>query len=199
MTVSFELWNALVSTATLLVVLATALAALRQIRHLRLQTTLAGLLKVLDDWRDPEFQAWLAYVRHDLPVALADPAYLDDLDGPVDRRKHPELHVCDWYEQVGSYMKFGLLDERVMMDVSSSSCNVIWAGIEPVITRMRRTRGDVLYENFEYMAARGILYQRAHANGTYPRGTPRVAELGGAASYGKPLRAGTEPAASESS
>ncbi len=184
MTLDLGLWNALVSTATLLVVAATAIAALRQIRHLRAQNTLAGLLKVLDDWRDPEFQRWLAFVRHELPNRINDPAFMDELDGRVDRSRHPELYICDWYEQVGSFLKHGLLDERVMMDVSSSSCNATWAALEPVSARMRRTRSNALYENFEYMAARGVLFERAHPGGCYPKDTPRLAELGGAHVYG---------------
>jgi hypothetical protein len=70
--------------------------------------------------------------------------------------------VCDWYEQLGSYIKYGLIDEEVMLDVSASSTNAAWAALEPVIRRMRRTRSEALYENFEYYVARGVLFQRAH-------------------------------------
>jgi hypothetical protein len=196
--VDFTVWNALVSTATLLVVAATAIAALRQIRQLRAQNTLAGLLKVLDDWRDPEFQAAWRFVRVELPDKLRDPAFVEDLDNPpIDRVKHRELVLCDWYEQVGSYMKHRLLDETIMLDVSSSSCNTAWHAVEPVITRLRSTRSNSLYENFEYMAVRGILYERAHPNGSYPRDTPRIAEIGGPAAYGKPIQRAAEAPSTE--
>jgi len=195
LTLDYSLWNAVVSTATLLVVAGAAFAALRQIRHLRAQTTLAGLLKVLDDWRDPEFQRIVSYVRNELPQKVQDPAFLEDLDHVLDHAKHPELAVGEWFEQIGSYMKHGLLDERIMMDVASSSSNTMWQALAPVVGRMRRTRGDALWENFEYMAARGVLFQRAHPNGCYPRNTPRMAELGGAHAYGRPV----ESAAPESS
>jgi hypothetical protein len=177
LTIDYSLWNAIVSTVTLLVVAGAAVAALRQIRQLRAQTTLAGLLKVLDDWRDPEFQRVMRYVRVELPAKLRDPEFLAELDGPIDAVRHPEIHICSWYEQIGSYMKHGLLDANVMLDVSSSSCYAAWKDLEPVIMRMRRTRGDALYENFEYMAARGILFQRANPDGCYPRTIPRIAQL----------------------
>jgi hypothetical protein len=197
LTLDYSLWNALVSTATLLVVAGAAFAALRQIRQLRAQTTLAGLLKVLDDWRDPEFQRVMSYVRNELPQKVQDPAFLEELDHALDPVKHPEIAICSWYEQIGSYMKHGLLDERIMMDVASSSSNTMWHALQPVVERMRRTRGDALYENFEYMAARGVLFQRAHPNGCYPRDTPRMAEFGGAHAYGRPVEtpaAETSPA-----
>jgi hypothetical protein len=183
MTTDFALWNAVVSTVTLLVVAGTAFAALRQIRHLQGQTTLAGMLKVLDDWRDPEFQRIMSYVRNELPQKAQDPEFLEDLDHAVDLVKHPEIAICSWYEQIGSYMKYGLLDERVMMDVASSATITAWQALKPVVERMRRTRGDALWENFEYMTARGVLFQRAHPDGCYPRATPRMAALDGAPAY----------------
>jgi Domain of unknown function (DUF4760) len=189
LTVDYSLWNAIVSTVTLLVVAGAAFAALRQIRQLRAQTTLAGLLKVLDDWRDPKFQEVMRYVRTDLREKLRDPEFLAELDGPVDAVRHPEIQICSWYEQIGSYMKHGLLDEEVMLDVSSSSCYATWLDLEPVIARMRRTRGDALYENFEYMAVRGILFQRAYPDGCYPRTTPRMAQLGNPDVYSQGRRA----------
>lgn len=187
MAVDLGIWNAIVSTVTLVVVAGAAFAALRQIRQLRAQTTLAGLLKVLDDWRDPEFQRIVAYVRNELPQKVQEPGFLDDLEHMPDQEKHPELAIGEWYEQIGSYMKHGLLDETIMLDVASSSTNTMWRSLAPVVERMRRTRGDALWENFEYMAARGVLFQRAHPNGCYPRNTPRMAELGGAHAYGRPV------------
>jgi hypothetical protein len=195
LTLDYGLWNAIVSTVTLLVVAGAAFAALRQIRQLRAQTTLAGLLKVLDDWRDPEFQRILSYVRNELPQKVQDPAFLDDLDDRLDQVKHPELAICSWYEQIGSYMKHGLLDESIMLDLGSSACNTTWHALSPVIERMRLTRGNALFENFEYMAVRGVLFERAHPNGCYPRDTPRMAQLGGAHAYGKRLASAAPEAA----
>lgn len=187
MMTDFALWNAIVSTVTLLVVAGAAFAALRQIRQLRAQTTLAGLLKVLDDWRDPEFRRTMSYVQNELQEKLRDPSFMEEYDHTLDPMKHPEMAICAWFEQIGSYIKHGLLDERVMMDVASASTNGMWHALEPVVERMRRTRSNALWENFEYMAARGILFERAHPNGCYPRDTPRMADLGGAHAYGRRL------------
>jgi hypothetical protein len=183
----FALWNAIVSTATLVVVAVAAVAAFRQLRHLRSQTAMAALLKILEDWRDPDMRRVLAYVRMELPKKIREPGFLDSLDAaPVDRGAHPELELCDWYEQLGSYLKYGVVDEAMLLDVGGSSANALWALLEPVIVRMRRTRSDALYENFEYLAVRGALFDRAHPDGCYPRDTPRMADLGPSA-YGKPV------------
>ena len=174
----YAFWNALLSTATLLVVAVAALAAMRQLRHLRDQTGLMGQLKVLDDWRDPAFQRALDFVRLELSDRMKDPAFLAELDGPkIDRARHPELDVCDWYEQVGSFLKYSLLNEDVVLDVSSSSAPALWRMLEPTIARMRVRRGDMLYENFEYWAVKSILFARRHPHGCYPRNLPRMRDL----------------------
>jgi hypothetical protein len=81
-------------------------------------------------------------------------------------------------------MKHGLLDEDLFMDIAASSCNRAWQALEPVILHLRATRGDTVYENFEYMAVRGILFQRRNGS-AYPRGTPRIRELGGPTAFGR--------------
>ena len=195
MTIDLAFWNALVSTATLIVVATASIAAFRQIRHLRAQTSLAGFLKLIGDWRDPDFKGDLEYVLRVLPSKLAEPGYLNDLDARViDRTKHRELNVCDWYEQIGSFMKYALIDESILLDVVSSSSNAMWGALQPVINRMRRTRGEALYENFEYLVARGVLFQRAHPHGCYPKNTPRMAQLGEPQAYGKAVTPPAVPA-----
>jgi hypothetical protein len=64
----------------------------------------------------------------------------------VDRSRHPELYACDWMEQIGSYLKHGLFDADVLLDVTSTSINRLWNQLAPAIERMRVTRGDTLYE-----------------------------------------------------
>src|SRR5437764_13713589 len=44
---------------------------------------------------------------------------------------------------------------------------------------MRVTRGDSLYENFEYWAAKGRLWAKAHPGGAYPKNMPRMRDLKG--------------------
>ena len=98
--------NTLFAALTLVVVAAAAAAAVIQLRHLRASNQLSGLLTVLETWQNAQFQEWMEFVRDELPIRVTEPAFIESLRKvPVNRRVHPELHVCDWYEQVGSYMK----------------------------------------------------------------------------------------------
>jgi hypothetical protein len=170
--------NTIFAALTLVVVAAAAVAAVIQLRHLRASNQLNGLLTVLETWQNAQFQEWMEFVRDELPVKITEPAFIDSLrKAPVNRRVHPELHVCDWYEQVGSYMKNGLLDERSFLDIISANANEYWMSLWPVIAILRERRGPSVYENFEYLAVRGRLWNKKFPNGYYPRGTPRIAEL----------------------
>jgi len=158
---SIDKWSLLTNAITLLVITATAVAALIQLRHLRAQNTLNAELAILKDWNDPQFRQWRLYVAGEMQTKIKDPAFLAEYDAPeVDRSRHPELYACDWLEQIGSYLKYGLLDADVLLDVTSTSINRLWNQLAPAIERMRVTRGDSLYENFEYWAAKAVCGRR---------------------------------------
>ena len=177
---SIDKWSLLTNAITLLVIAATAVAALIQLRHLRAQNTLNAELAILKDWNDPQFRQWRFYIAGEMQTKIKDPAFLAEYDAPeVDRSRHPELYACDWLEQIGSYLKYGLLDADVLLDVTSTSINRLWNQLAPAIERMRVTRGDSLYENFEYWAAKGRLWAKAHPGGAYPRNMPRMRDLKG--------------------
>jgi len=160
------------------VIIATVIAGLIQLRHLRAQNTLNAELAVLKDWGDLHFREWREYIADELQTKLKDLAFLAEYDVPnVDRSKHPELYACDWCEQIGSYLKYGLLEPDVVLDVTGTSINRLWNQLAPVVERMRLTRGDRLYENFEYWAARGRLWAKADPGGAYPKNVPRMREL----------------------
>jgi len=45
-----------------------------------------------------------------MQTKIKDPAFLAEYDASeVDCSRHPELYACDWLEQIGSYLKYGLL------------------------------------------------------------------------------------------
>src|SRR5437763_10539038 len=114
-------WSLLTNAITLFVITATAVAALIQLRHLRAQNTLNAELAILKDWNDPQFRQWRHYIAGEMQTKIKDPAFLAEYDAPeVDRSRHPELYACDWLEQIGSYLKYGLLDADVLLDVTST-------------------------------------------------------------------------------
>lgn len=175
---SAESWNLVVSAATLIVVAAAAYAAIVQLRHLRQSNQIDALLEILNQWNQPALQA--AYVEFSrISSKLADPAYIELLKRPgsLDRGTHQEFLVCDFWEQVGTYTKHGLIDERILLDVISAQVANAWNLVEPLIAALRSTRDLSVFENFEYLAVRATQWSRRYPQGTYPAGMPRMADL----------------------
>jgi len=81
------------------------------------------------------------------------------------------------WEQIGTFAKWELVDERSWLDILASQVVAAWRLLEVPIMAMRSTAGRSAFENFEYLAARGMLWQRRFPDGSYPKGTPRMAEL----------------------
>ena len=173
-----DAWNTILAGFTFAVVSTAAVAAIIQLRHLRASNQLSALLTVLETWQDRELQELMKYVRTDLQEKLKDPAFLDGVrDTARPRPDDRDRRVCDWFEQVGSYVKNGLLDERLFLDLVSSTSVRYWNWLWPVISTLRERSGPATYENFEYLAVRSRLWTKRYPNGVYPRNTPRFADL----------------------
>jgi hypothetical protein len=167
------------SAATLIVIAATAVAAIVQLRHLRASNQLSALLEILDQWNQPQLQtAYSRFVR-DLPAKLADGDYRKQLElpGSRDRASFPELLILDLWEQVGTYAKYGLIDERILLDIVASQVLDAWRLGRPVIEILRKRSGPATFENLEYLAVRATFFVRRFADGTYPKGMPRMDEM----------------------
>ena len=171
---SLELWNTIGTVGTFIVITASGIAAILQLRHMRRSNQLPGLLSVLDLLNQPHVHELFDYVRHDLPTKMEDPAFRAGLaKAPVDRSEHPELYLCDLYEQVGSYVRAGLIDEELFVRPQYVNIILNWETLLPAIMIVRRVRPTV-FANFEYLAARAHSWLDRYPKGDYPKDTPHL-------------------------
>jgi len=168
---SLELLNTLASVGTFVVIATTAIAAVIQLRHMRANNQLQGLLDVLVHIEDEEFNKRLSATQQMLPKMMADPQYVQSmLDGTFDRDV-AWLELGNRYERAGSLLKFGLIPEAPFMDVNSGRTVQVWELMLPVTSLLRKANGPRLWENFEYIAMRAKLWNDRHQDGNYPKGT----------------------------
>lgn len=170
---TLEALSTAAAVGTFLVIAATAIAALVQLRHLRVSNQLQGLLAILSLPYDPVLSESFQFVSHELGARLRDPQFRRELEAAqVDRKIHKELLICDYYERLGSIVKNGLIPEELYFD--NSTPEQYWTLLSQVIALRRRVRGPVAYDNFEYLIARSRAYDRRHPSGTYPANLDRV-------------------------
>ena len=170
---TLELWNTIAAWLTLIVIAATAIAAVFQLRHMRAGNDLQGLLKVLEMAYEPAVQDAFDYLTSVYPQKMTDPAYLKELEmDPVDSHVHKELIACEYYERLGSYVKNGLISADFYLDCSSPQ--MYWEILAPIVAILRKQRGCSAYENFEYLVVLERQWNARHPDGNYPKGVPRI-------------------------
>ena len=168
--------SALAETGTLVVILASVVAGLVQLRHIRAGNQLQALLALEHDFRAPELQAALRYVQEELPQRLEDPAYRLELEriGFVDPAAHPEMTACNWLNEMGTLVKRGLVSEETFMDLFARLIAHCWRQVSPAVAIMRRTRGEAQYHDFEYLALRAAAWLKRNPQGMFPRAFSRA-------------------------
>lgn len=153
------------------VISASAMAALVQLRHMRASNELEAVLALQEDFRSPEVQAALHYAQEQLPRKLDNEQYRNELAaiGFISVDRHPELTACNWFTQMGTFLKHGLITEATVMDLYARLIRYYWKALSPAIAIMRRKRGDGQYSEFEFLALRANVWLERHAQGTLPR------------------------------
>lgn len=174
--VSAETVSAAAAVGTFVVIAATAIAAVVQLRHMRAGNQLNAFMTIGQDFERPEFRELLSYVRNKLPAKMQEPTYGDEiLDGRgLDRSTNPELIVCGFFEQMGLFMKRRLVDESVFLDAYAPVVVRNWERLSPYIALSRQASGLASWENFEYAAVRAYQWTKRHPNGTLPKSFPRL-------------------------
>lgn len=172
---TLELISALSSLATLAVLLGGAIAATVQFRHVRTANELAAVLAVERSFAGSELQSALLYVQNQLPDRLLEPEYRHALavSGYIDPRVHPEMAVFNWFNEIGTMVAGGFLNENVFFGSFGRLVEYYWRLLNPALALLRRERPDQ-YANFEFLASRAERWHARHAGGYYPAGYARL-------------------------
>lgn len=173
---SLELFSTIAAVGSFLVIGATAFAAFVQLRHLRSNNELQAFLAVERDFHSAELQRAFEFVQTHLQARMSDAAFRHELAalGFIDSQKHPEMEVCNWFDKVGMLVKAGFVHEEVFFAMFGRLVDYYWNALAPAIAVLRRKRGPMQYESFEYIAMRAKRWRAANPNGTYPARTPRA-------------------------
>lgn len=179
-----ELVNTLATVATTIIILATAIAALVQLRHLRAQNQISAQLALRQVLLDRDFLQAVGRARQEVPVLMDEPAFrryvagyhlgLADDDERYDSLYEEILLVGRNLENIGNMIRNGLTDERIFLEQYATLVIIAWDATEPLL-RIRRaaTRSDAPWEDFEYLT---VLARRwtAERGSAYPKGVGRI-------------------------
>lgn len=170
-----EILSTIASVGTFVVITATAIAAIVQLRHLRTSNQLTGLLNILGRSEDPIFAEWRDATKRVAREKLSDPEFRRSLEeGTYNRKDAAWNHLYNWYDYIGSLVKQGLIPEEAMMDVYSTVLVGDWEAGKDLIAVARRAGGPGTWENFEYLVWLSRRWTEFHEGSAYPRHAARL-------------------------
>jgi hypothetical protein len=185
MAMSLELLNTLATITTTVVISATAIAAVIQLRHMRAGNQIAGQLALRQVLLDDDFINSMGRIRFEIRELVKDAQFLDyvrqfhlssakDDDERYDGPYTAALRVGRNFENIGNMVRNGLTDRRIFLEQYASLVVMAWEGTEPLV-RIRReaTGNDAVWEDFEYLT---VLARRwnSEVRSCYPKGVERI-------------------------
>ncbi len=154
MTLTPDVLSAAASIVSSVVVIFTALAAFRQIAHMRSANEIQAFSAIVERWSAPETAASRDFVLHNAAL-IGQPDFRRDLAiSPVPAPANQIFPVLDLYEEIGTLVNLGIVSERAIMTNYASTILRVWAASEPAIRAMRREQGGRPYRMFEHLASR---------------------------------------------
>ena len=178
---SLELFNSLATFGTFVVIAATAIAALVQLRHARSANLIEGLSEAQRSFASLEFRAAERFVVTELAGKWQEPEFRYQFVTRAARTPENQdliakiTLVGNAYELLGLFVKRRLLVREAALDIFSSNAVSIWERLTPVSVAARRSIGAEIWENFEYFVVLSQDWMAAHPNGAYPAGLRRIA------------------------
>src|ERR1700676_892060 len=161
---SLELLNTVASLATVAIVSATAIAAVIQLRHLRVSNQISAVLSIGERFRstayvdayqllgsklesvleDASFRAYeIAHARN-LPLPDIDPAQLEV--------RRATVLIGNMYEELGLLVKNGTIDRRLFVYQYALHIIEQWNRLKRYIAFVREAGGsNMVWEMFEYL------------------------------------------------
>ena len=173
---TIEVWATVASIGTFVVIAATAIVAFVQLRHARAGNQIAAILQISDGIDSERTQEARRFVRDELGPRLHDAEFRRQLsESPVGPAARPLILLGNHYERLGTFVKRGIIDEDLACDLWSAQAEGDWEHMAPAIAIVRRTQGDSVFENFEYLADAGERWTARHPHGSYQKSRPRRA------------------------
>jgi hypothetical protein len=172
---SLEALSTVAAIGTFVVIGATAIAALVQLRHMRSSNQIAALTEVRETLESDRFSEARRYALEVVPKLVSDASGRAQLGAPPPMSQELESirMLANFFENVGAFVRYGIIDRELACDVWSFVVVDTWENLEPAIAIRRQTFPDV-WTNFEWLAVISEDWQRRHPTGAYPRGQRRM-------------------------
>ncbi|HZO94096.1 MAG TPA: hypothetical protein VFB22_09990 [Candidatus Baltobacteraceae bacterium] len=175
---SAEWVSATAAVATLLVVAASAFAALTQLRHMRGSNQITSMLELRETVESRQFAENYRVAIRFLTENYDDPELRRRILTAERLSAFPEFEavfaVGGFFENCGCLVKYDFIDKEIFCDLLSAMCAGAWKAFAPLVAHRRLRDGNAVYDNFEYLAVLSEDWIARHPEGAYPPGVRRM-------------------------
>jgi len=148
---SAEWLTAIGTIGTFVVIAASALAALMQLRHMRGSNQIIALTECRETLESPDFRAAQRFVSYELPKRLADPQERLRIAQPQSQfeGEYQAIDtVANFFESMGTFVKNKIIDADLACDLWSYVVMRNWNALLPVFTYVRKDlNAESVWEN----------------------------------------------------
>jgi hypothetical protein len=157
--------TALASAATVIVLSATVLVAVRQLRaaaaqmeHSRRATQLDGMMRIFATFESETFRRSIDYIVNELDARVAEPDFASLLR--IGQQAHqPWRPALSKLEEVGVYLRNGYLDSGPFFNNRANLILVWWEHLRPVVELQRLVVDNpYLWKDTQWMAEQAYQY-----------------------------------------
>ncbi len=168
--------TAIATAGTFVVIAASAIAALVQLRHMRGSNQIAALNELRETMESDAFQNDLREVRT-LEKRLNDPelrrVILYEKVLSTQEAFRPPIRIGNFFENAGVLVRNHIIDRRLFCELWAQVTIGAWRDLEELIANRRPFVGPALYENFEYLVIICERFISEHPSGTFPGNAKR--------------------------
>jgi hypothetical protein len=162
---------AIASVATFLVIGATAIVTLIQLRHMRNGNQIAVFNEIRHRMETPDFQDALRFIRYEVPQKLNDSVFRVRLLDRTSSEGKAVVDVGNFLDSaVAPLVKHGIVDRNLACDLFYYPVVMCWDTLASYIASSRSIVGYRMWEDFEYLALLCKNFRSRFPHGTYPRG-----------------------------
>ncbi len=158
----WEIVSAVATAFTGIIILVTVVLGSRQLRvtnrqleQLQRSTQLEGTMKIFEVLRGAQFQEAWRFLSTDFERRMKDEDFRSDAEriSGVDVTLHKERFVMRTYEEIGTYVRHGLLSGEPFFDYGGAVLVDAWERLSDVVAVHRSRGGENYWMNFEYLYA----------------------------------------------
>lgn len=164
--------GALASLATFVVIAASAVVALIQLRHMRNSNQLAVFNEFRRHMESEEFRVALSLAMREFPERSSDSAFRQDVLRNDSREWLLIRELLNYLDYTGALVKHGMVDRELACDLFYAQVVGSWTTLREFIASRRALAGYRVWEDYEYLYIQCQKFRERYPEGTFPKDLP---------------------------